>query len=137
MEAVLDNVRTAISIAQQNSVQLTRANLRLDVLEDRLARALLYMDTSSSSSSSSNDSSLDDSIRQHDAVSNDIGFMIPCTAEVQLEALDEMLKDTANRQWMVRYHAYNLCQVLRNMRVTTEIRMYTFYIAAYHARFSI
>ena len=106
METVLDNVGTAISIAQQNSVQLTRANLRLDVLEDRLARALLYMDTSSSSSSSSNDSSLDDSIRQHDAVSNDIGFMIPCTAEVQLESLDEMLKDTANRQWTVRYHKY-------------------------------
>ena len=52
MEAVLDNVGTAISIAQQNSVQLTRANLRLDVLVDRLARALLYMDTSLENSSS-------------------------------------------------------------------------------------
>lgn len=102
MEAVLDNVGTAISVAQQNSVQLTRANMRLDTLEDRLTRALLYLENSSASCTSSSDTSLDESMRVHEMVGNDMGYMIPCTAEVELEALEEMLKDSTNRQWMVR-----------------------------------
>lgn len=100
LQMILDQVGMAVQVGHQNAVQLTRANIRLDALEQKLSSA----PGSDTSVSTFNDSSLLDASTLDEVPTDHLVGLIPCESETELETLEHALKDSNSRMWMVREH---------------------------------
>ena len=116
---ILDQVGMAVQVGHQNAVQLTRANIRLDALEQKLSAP-----GSDTSVSTFNDSEVLDASALQELPTDDLVGMIPCDSEVQLETLEHALKDSNSRQWMVRERIYQCYVILlkKDMYLYTNVR---------------
>lgn len=119
LQMILDQVGMAVQVGHQNAVQLTRANIRLDALEQKLSAP-----GSDTSVSTFNDSEVLDASALQELPTDDLVGMIPCDSEVQLETLEHALKDSNSRQWMVRERIYQCYVILlkKDMYLYTNVR---------------
>ena len=119
LQMILDQVGMAVQVGNQNAVQLTRANIRLDALEQKLSAP-----GSDTSVSTFNDSEVLDASALQELPTDDLVGMIPCDSEVQLETLEHALKDSNSRQWMVRERIYQCYVILlkKDMYLYTNVR---------------
>lgn len=119
LQMILEQVGMAVQVGNQNAVQLTRANIRLDALEQKLSAP-----GSDTSVSTFNDSEVLDASALQELPTDDLVGMIPCDSEVQLETLEHALKDSNSRQWMVRERIYQCYVILlkKDMYLYTNVR---------------
>ena len=104
---------TVVQVAQQNAIQLTRANMRLDLLEQHLTSSSSASNSSTASTSFNDSAVLDASLIDAADVAEAMIGLVPCRAEVELERLEEALKDSSNREWMVRGFQYSAVIAMR------------------------
>ena len=108
LETIEQQIGTVVQVAQQNAIQLTRANMRLDLLEQHITSSSASNCSASTSNTSFNDSAvLDASLIDAADIAEAMIGLVPCRAEVELETLEEALKDSSNREWMVRGFLYS------------------------------
>ena len=101
-----DKVCTSVHLGQQNSIQLNRVMTRLEMIEDKLQSWAPASSASDVSYTSSANMSM---------TSNDVGAfdhlagLVPCSEQDELKELDVLLKDNANRNFMVRIEENRKC----------------------------
>lgn len=105
---VYDKVCTAIQVGQNNSVLLARILTRLEMLEDRMSGQAASSDDGSNTSASADttgqfsDVSLCGSMYTSEQDLPNMAKMIPCNSPDDVDALEEAMKNSACREWMVR-----------------------------------